>query len=346
MEEESVMQISQEQYNELLKRISELENGLSNANKGIAEAKNLPSVQAAKNALNTVVDAESKVKPILEGLLKREKTIIDIQASAEKKDSDIKAVFDAISEKEAISKGLIDTIEKNFNQKNDELSEIITNSKVTIEDQHNRIEALIPGATSAKLASAFKERKEDVAKGGCGWIFLLVASALGLVFAGVMSWINPGEDFWKSLPSRTIVVVGLLLIEEFSRRNYNIKRRLSESYGYKEVLSRSFHGYKEAMTGVSLPKDDKGIQCKADEKLVDVFLNALADEPGKNIFDKEKSVTFSEKLAEKLVEVKPDDNSLIGQLIKGNALSKITWPIVAIFAIFAISVCLVLCCKS
>ena len=346
MEEESVMQISQEQYNKLLARISKLETGLSDANKGIVEAKNLPSVQAAKNALNTIIDAESKVKPILEGLQKREKTIINIQASSEKKDSDIKALFDAISEKEVISKGLIDTIEKNFNTKKDELEEIITNSKATIEDQQSRIEALIPGATSARLASAFKERKDDVAEGGVGWIVLMVISALGLVVAGVISWMRPEDGFLASLPARAIVVVGLLLIEEFSRRNYNIKRRLSEAYGYKEVLSRSFHGYKEAMTGISLPKDSQGVSCKADEKLVAVFLNALADEPGKNIFDKEKSVTFSEKLAEKLVEVKPDDNSLIGQLIKGNALSKITWPIVAIFAIIAISVCLVLCCKS
>ncbi len=349
MEEESVMKISQEQYNKLLTRISELETGLSNANKEIAEAKNLPSVQAAKNALNTIVDAESKVKPILEGLQNREKTIIDIQASAEKKDSDIKALLEAISAQETATKELLKEVSKNIGDKQSELEEIISESNAKIVDQQERIEALIPGATSARLATAFKERKEDVADGGLGWIILMIISAVGLIAAGIVSWACPAKDFWVSLPARAIVVVGLLLIEEFSRRNYNIKRRLSEAYGYKEVLSRSFHGYKDAMTGVSLPASESGETCKADEKLVDVFLKTLADEPGKNIFDKEKSVTFSEKLAEKLVEVKPDDNSLIGQLIKGNALSKITWPIVAIFAIFAIiaiSVSLVLCCKS
>lgn len=345
MQEESIAQISQNQFDELLKRVSQLETGLSNANKGIVEAKNLPSVQAAKDALKAVLDAENKAKPILEGLQSREKTITDIQASAEKKDSDIKALLEAISAQENATKELLDAVSKNLNDKQNELQNIISESSVKIADQHKRIEALIPGATSAKLATAFKERKDDVAKGGLGWIVLMVISALGLVAAGVVSWVCPGNGFWGTLPARAIVVVGLLLIEEFSRRNYNIKRRLSESYGYKEVLSRSFHGYKEAMTGVPLPKDAQGVGCNADERLVDVFLKTLADEPGKNIFDKEKAVSFSEKLVEKLVEVKPDDTSLIGQLIKGNVLSKITWPIVAIVAIVVTGIVLVLCIK-
>lgn len=343
MEEESVMQISQKQYDELLTRISELETGLINANNGIAEAKNLPSVQTAKDALKTVVDVENKVKPILEGLQNREKTIIDIQASAEKKNSDIKALLESVTDQESEVKELLRTVSKNLDDKQVEFERVLKESTDKITNQHGRIEALIPGATSAKLASAFKERKDEVADGGIGWIILMVIASLGLVAAGIISWACPGDGFWKSLPSRAIVVVGLLLIEEFSRRNYNIKRRLSEAYGYKEVLSRSFHGYKEAMTGVKLPADGSGKTCNADEQLVSVFLQTLADEPGKNIFDKEKSVTFSEKLAEKLVEVKSDDGSLIGQLIKGNVLSKITWPFVAFIAIVVVGVVLIMC---
>ena len=345
MEEETIVRVTQKQLDELLARISKLEGGLAAANKGITEAKNLPSVQTAKDALKAVVDAENKAKPILEGIQAREKAITDIQASAEKKDSDIKALLETISAQENATKELLKVVSKNLDDKQSELQNIISESNIKIADQHKRIEALIPGATSAKLATAFKERKDDVAKGGIGWILLMVISALGLVAAGVVSWACPGDGFWESLPARAIVVVGLLLIEEFSRRNYNIKRRLSESYGYKEVLSRSFHGYKEAMTGTSLPKDDKGDECKADEKLVDVFLRALADEPGKSIFDKEKAVTFSEKLVEKLVEAKADDTSLIGQLIKGNILSKITWPIVALAAIIVTGIVVVLCVR-
>lgn len=345
MGEEVVEVVSKKELDDALARIAQLENGLKKANAGIAEAKTLPSVQSAKDALKSVVEAENKAKPILEGIQAREKAIIDIQASAEKKDSDVKALLEAISTQEVAAKELLKAVSKNLDEKQGELEKIISESNVEIARQQERIEALIPGATSAKLATAFKERKEEVAEGGIGWIVLMILSSLGLVVAGVVSWACPGKDFWVSLPARAIVVVGLLLIEEFSRRNYNIKRRLSESYGYKEVMSRSFHGYKDAMTGVTLPANNSSEACKADEKLVDVFLKTLADEPGKNIFDKEKAVTFSEKLVEKLVEAKPDDNSLIGQLIKGNVLSKITWPIVALAAIIATGIVLVLCIK-
>lgn len=343
MSEETSIDITKKDFDDLLSRIKTLEENLKKANTEIAEAKNLPSVQSARDALKSVIDSDNKTKPIIEGIQSREKAILDIQASAEKKDSDIKALLESVTDQESKAKELLRTVSKNLDAKQVEFERVLKESNDKIANQHERIEALIPGATSAKLASAFKERKDEIAEGGFGWIALMVIASLGLVVAGIVSWACPVDGFWVSLPSRAIVVIGLLLIEEFSRRNYNIKRRLSEAYGYKEVMSRSFHGYKEAMTGVKLPADGSGKTCNADEQLVSVFLQTLADEPGKNIFDKEKSVTFSEKLAEKLVEVKSDDGSLIGQLIKGNVVSKITWPFVAFFAIVVVGVVLIMC---
>lgn len=324
-------------------RIKLLEEGLEKANTAIEEAKNLPSVQTAREALASIADVDNKTKNILNNVQTHEKLIQDTQSSAQKKDSDIKALLDAIAVQEVSAKELLKTVSKNLEDKQVELNNLIETSNAQIDDQHKRIESLIPGATSAKLATAFKERKEEVAKGGKGWIILMVVASFGLVAAGVISWICPGSNFWASLPARAIVVVGLLLIEEFARKNYNIKRRLSEAYGYKEVMSRSFHGYKEAMADVSLPKDNSGITCKADEKLVAVFLQTLADEPGKKIFEKEETATFSEKLAAKLVEADPRDDSLIGKLIKENALAKITWPLVALVAIIVAGLVIILC---
>ena len=172
MEEESIAKVPKEQFEELLARISKLEAGLSAANKGITEAKNLPNVQAAKDALKAVVDAESKAKPILEGIQAREKTIIDIQASAEKKDSDIKALLEAISAQENSTKELLKAVSKNLDDKQNELQNIISESNVKIADQHTRIEALIPGPHQRGWPQHLRREKKRLPKAVLAGLFL------------------------------------------------------------------------------------------------------------------------------------------------------------------------------
>ena len=158
------------------------------------------------------------------------------------------------------------------------------------------IERLLPGATGAGLASAFAKRKRGYFIAKIVWgillgvsIFLIVIFGALLLFPNILSIIGitmnnipGGENFY----GRLVIIAGLILFEEFSRRNFNVSSRLEEAYAYKEALAMSYLGYKQQMQDTTMPYDKQNIM--GHSVLTKMLLDKLEDEPGKNVFDKEK----------------------------------------------------------
>ena len=228
-------------------------------------------------------------------------------------------------------------------KKQQELSELNKKYLSEFESRTKEIESLLPGATSVGLASAFADRKNDIQKNKNWWITLLIVSILLLVCFGVFSFTPWGNKIGmaSSLPGRVIIVAGLILLEEFARRNFNIISRLAESYAYKEALAKSYFGYKKQMEEIPMPSRNETEKNMGHSVLMETFLGKLDDEPGKHVFDKEKQIIGPGAIIDK---ISPNNkNSATGEalqeLSKGNLLTKISWPIVAVVAILSIAVC-------
>jgi hypothetical protein len=148
--------------------------------------------------------------------------------------------------------------------------------------------------------------------------------------------VKPGDHFWSTLPARAIVVVGLLFIEEFARRNYNIKFKLSEAYAYREALAELFYGYRSEIKGMKI-KDVSNSQQEidAEKRLVEIFMDELSEEPGAQIFDKERSSSVTERILEKVTDSQAEE-SMVSKVADGNLLAKVSWPIVVVCAIIMI----------
>jgi len=174
-----------------------------------------------------------------------------------------------------------------------------------------KIEGLLPGATSAGLGNAFMKRKESIEKQKTYWRNMTILGAVGLVGFGASTIIFPPHignglyEFLLYILTRSSILVGILMIEEFGRRHFNIIARLSEAYAYKEVLSRSFEGYKQQMHDVYLcsetiegseeeetePSEAKPARhTRASSKLSSNLLDNLNIDPS-TIFEKEKPVS-------------------------------------------------------
>ena len=207
------------------------------------------------------------------------------------------------------------------------------------------IESLLPGATSAGLASAFAERKQAIEKNKIWWAVLLIISAVALIIFGIFSLTPWGSSMGvaSSIPGRTVIIAGLILLEEFARRNFNIISRLAESYAYKEALAKSYFGYKKQMEEISMPSTNVDADVKGHSVLMKTFLDKLEDEPGKHVFDKEKQLIGIGGAIEQLSPNNPDGaaGKAVDELSKGRLLTKINWPIVAIVAILAIAGCVI-----
>ena len=203
----------------------------------------------------------------------------------------------------------------------------------------------MPGATSAGLASAFADRKQDIQKNQKWWAWLLIGSAIALVGFGVFSLTPWGSEIGiaSSFAGRIVIIAGLILLEEFARRNFNIISRLAESYAYKEALAKSYFGYKKQMEEIPMPAGKEGEKIMGHSALMKAFLEKLEDEPGKHVFDREKQIIGPGAIIDKL---SPNNKAgatgeALQELSRGNLLTKISWPIVAVVAILAITACVI-----
>ena len=240
--------------------------------------------------------------------------------------------------------------------KEEELTKTIVDNKQILEDLNStyrreleartkEINDLLPGATSAGLASAFADRKKAIEENKGRWANLTILSSVLLVLFGFVSLFPSESKFGleSSVAGRSIVIAGLILLEEFARRNFNIISRLAESYAYKEALAKSYTGYKKQMEQVSMPSDDPHADIKGDSVLVKTFLDKLQDEPGKHVFDKEKQTIGAGMLMDRMMP-QPSENGTdasMKELCRGTLLAKISWPIVVIVAILATAGCII-----
>lgn len=236
-------------------------------------------------------------------------------------------------------------LEELYEKYETDLSELNKRYVEEFEKRTAEIEGLLPGATSAGLASAFLQRKEAVEKNKKWWALLLLTSVAFLIIFGFLSmtnWFN-SAGVVSSFPSRIIIIAGLILLEEFARRNFNIISRLAESYAYKETLAKSYLGYKKQMADTEMPSQDSNSnKAKGHSVLMRIFLDKLEDEPGKNVFDKEKYYIGPGAIMDNIA---PGNNVPINkvatELSKGSFLTKISWQIVVIVGIISVSACIV-----
>ena len=148
-------------------------------------------------------------------------------------------------------------------RKSDELEKKLSSLIESTKGVYKRVEELLPGAASAGLASAYRQRKENIARSKGRWIAGFVFTLIGL--AGMAVWIvmqfqnqkeNSSTEWWLFLLQRAPLTFPFIWLGWFFSRNYGHAVRLEEVYAFKEAISQSFEGYKNQMKEVT---PDKGL---------------------------------------------------------------------------------------
>ncbi len=164
------------------------------------------------------------------------------------------------------------------------------------------IEALLPGATAAGLASSWNERRVAFLKPHTGWQRLFVGSVLALVALAVSGlWhvynaaTPPTYDELVRLWLARLPVAGALVwLAIHASRESALAKRLEEDYGYKAAIASCLMGFQKQISEVG--KDAAANPSLA--KLLDDTLRTIAAPPGR-IYDKHKlSVSPSSELTE------------------------------------------------
>ena len=185
-----------------------------------------------------------------------------------------KEVFEGAGDGENLKddeKALVDFLA----DKRKELADTIKKTREDLKKLKDKIEDLLPGATSAGLADAYKKQREDAEKGLLIWnkvfwvsvsIFLVVfAIYLGLSFREGFSYVS----VLRSLP--LWVFSGFFTF--YSTQQISEYKRISNEYRHKESLASSYVGFEKLIEETK----DEGLRIKLLENTVEAIKTNPSD---------------------------------------------------------------------
>lgn len=158
-------------------------------------------------------------------------------------------------------------------------------------DRLRTIEGLLPGATSAGLASAFEKRSATFQRPEKYWQLFFIGSLAGLL--GVALWQvsafggtgKPPEwlELARMLLNKVPLMIPLVWLALHASRQASLAKRMEEEYGFKATISTSFEGYRRQMAEIDKdlsPNSPLGRLCAE-------TLRTIGTPPGR-IYDKHR----------------------------------------------------------
>lgn len=176
---------------------------------------------------------------------------------------------------------------------------------------------MLPGATSAGLATAYRELKEsfnDSIKNNSrlfyGALFGIFVTALMLITKQVGFWfiefidVSNGAPLFTNLLYKLPILLPLLWLAMFASKRRSEDRRLQQEYSHKEALAKSYQSFKQQIE--SLKTEDDALMKQLLEKAITaIAFNASTTLDGKH-GDKMPVLEVLDKLAEKgMLEINP-----------------------------------------
>lgn len=263
-----------------------------------------------------VADAKVKAEATTTALQKLETPLAAIASKAADDGN-------AIAKAEADSQTLLSSINKitkTANETHDRVSEYekeLARLTVIFTELNKKIEGLLPNATSAGLASAFRNQKDRFKKPQRNWLIMFVVTiTLLLIVAGLGGvsglWsINPAtpeswDEILRHFMGRLPLVAPLVWLGIYAGRNYMLALRIEEEYAFKEAVSTAFEGYKREMADISASGNNETPPLVI---LCENVLRALAQRPGRIYEGRHEDITPLSPVKGAIFEVKQTVNS-------------------------------------
>jgi hypothetical protein len=309
--------------------VSQSANAISNAAEaGVARLKDIEDSDAA--AASHLADATESAKAAAQAAT----TASSAREQTEQSSTDAAALTTAISQHHGTTSGSAEAIhvlltEAQTDEQN--LASILqhltkTDSIATDHEKRvetlgaqlkglvERVEGLLPGATSAGLASSFNKQRSRFTSAQKQWLWTFIGCIVGLVilaipsFVSATGWTSHPTDqswnaAWRNLTLRLPIVLPIIWLAIYAGRNYMMSLRMEEDYAYKEAISTAFEGYKREMEKIATNDGENPTPLTI---LCTNILTAIAERPARIYEGRQKDInllTELQEMAEKSVEL-------------------------------------------
>lgn len=133
----------------------------------------------------------------------------------------------------------------------------------------DEIESLLPGATSAGLATAYKTLKDSYDKPIKNTTNMFYGSLIGLLIVGVVlitnkvGWfyidfieIDKASKLLNNILVKLPITIPLVWLAVFASKRRSQNMRLQQEYAHKEALAKSYQGFKKQIEDLGNDKDE------------------------------------------------------------------------------------------
>ncbi len=144
-----------------------------------------------------------------------------------------------------------------------------------------KIEALLPGATSAGLAKSYYDQKKSYQTPNIIWSIVFAATMVGMVYYAVQT-VSDSIDLasaFRNILSRAPFFIPTIWLANFASKQQSQNRRLEQEYAYKESLAKSYEGYKREIE--KLPASEEKTEIM--EKLIRSMVDAAGFNPSSTL---------------------------------------------------------------
>lgn len=177
-------------------------------------------------------------------------------------------------------------------EKQEKLFATFEDKRQTTESLLEQIEGLLPGATSAGLATAYNNRRVKAEKSAnlYSWTFfvgivVLAVSAAATVTQTLSLWpfawefirIESAKEYLNKILFKLPLVIPVLWATLTVSKRRSEMQRLAEEYAHKEALAQSYEGFKQQI--VELGKQDDALL----RNLLEVVLKAISINAAKTL---------------------------------------------------------------
>lgn len=184
------------------------------------------------------------------------------------------SLFSQFKDAEAKEIEALRTAISNFEE---QAKESINKHEESYSQLSNKVEGLLPGATSVGLAAAYAAEKNLHTWPYRIWSFVFILSIGGMVLLS-KSFIKPSEggdyileDFFYKL----IIYLPVVWLARFSSKQQSQHKRLAAEYAHKESLSKSYEGYNRAIVDLGASTQQNELR----KKLMDAIIEASKVNP-------------------------------------------------------------------
>ncbi|MFT6990694.1 MAG: hypothetical protein ACJASL_002676 [Paraglaciecola sp.] len=209
-------------------------------------------------------------------------------------------------------------LKKEIKQRQDALDKFKTDQETRYNALNKQIEELLPGATSAGLATAYKEMKDSFDKPIAKSSVLFYVSIVAL---SITAFISTVDSFWttnefikfvdvtdiknllSNLSHKIPIILPVLWLAIFASKRRSEAQRLQQEYAHKEAISKSYQNFKQQVDELQDGRKEELL-----EKLLGAAIDAVSSNSSITLDKKHGDNTPAheamEKTAQQLVKIK------------------------------------------